>query len=161
MVLTTLTLATALLGEPTMPITVQKFPMLKISRIQAMDNLDQGDALGTDRADFYARVKINKTQHVTEPFSGDDADVNWTFPLDMKQRVNKIHVSVWDDDGGLERSDDHADISPKKGQKDIWFYYDRYTGKVWGDIKGKFGQTIVSQGAGDDDKAKVYLSIVK
>ncbi|QYK52254.1 MAG: hypothetical protein KF824_08290 [Fimbriimonadaceae bacterium] len=160
MVLTTLSLATALITQPPM-MTAQKYPMLLISKIQAMDNLDQGDALGANRADFYAKVKINKTDHVTEAFSADTAEPNWTFPLDMKQRVNKIHLSLWDDDGGLERTDDHVDISPKKGQKDLWFYYDRYTGKIWGDVDGSFGQTIVSIGSGDDDKAKIYLSIIK
>jgi len=161
MVLATFTLATTLMAHNTMSVPMNKMPMLKISRVAQLDNLDKGDALGADDADFYANVTINGKLTKTEAYSEDDAKPNWMIPLDTKKRYNKIKIAVWDDDGGLERSDDHADIHPAKGKKDISFTYDRYTGRLWGDVDGSFGQTIVSIGGGDDDVARIELSIVK
>lgn len=160
MILTTMTLATAMIANNA-PFAQQKMPMLKISRVTQLDNLDQGDALGANDADFYANVTINGKIHNTEKVAEDDAEPNWMIPLDTTQRYNKIKIALWDDDGGLERSDDHADINPKDNMKDITFTYDRYTGRLSGDVTGYFGQTMMSEGGGDDDKAKIEFAIVK
>lgn len=161
MIATTLALATTMIGHNMMTTPMDKMPMLKISRITQLDNLDQGDALGANDADFYANVTINGKLTKTEKVAEDDAHPDWIIPLDTTKRYNKITIAIWDDDGGLERSDDHADINPKKDKKDITFTYDRYTGWLSGDVKGYFGQTISSQGGGDDDKAKIEFSIFK
>jgi hypothetical protein len=165
MVLTTITLATTLMAHNAVNVPLNKpmnkMPMLKISRVAQIDNLDQGDALGANRADFYANVWINGKMTKTKSVSDDDAHPDWMIPLDTTKRYNKIKIAVWDDDGGFERTDDHADIHPAKGKKDITFTYDRYTARIWGDLEGYFGQTLVSIGGGDDDNAKIELSIVK
>ena len=159
MITTTLALA-AVFAAPA-PATTGNTPMLYIERIQAMDNVDQGDVLGTNRADFYAMVWINGKEHTTHEFSADDARPEWKFPLDLTKRINTIKIRVMDEDGGLERSDDHIDISPKKGVKDVTFKYDRYTGKLTGDVRSFFGRTVKSEGKHDDDRATIYFSIVK
>ncbi len=112
MVLATLTLANALISHTAVSAPVGNIPMLKISRVTQLDNLDQGDALGADDADFYANVWINGKMTKTESISEDDAKPNWMIQLDTTKRYNKIKIELWDDDGGLERSDDHADIHP-------------------------------------------------
>lgn len=144
-----------------MPTTIWKAPKLKITRVKQIDNLDQGDMFGANRADFYALVWINGKKTQTKTLAKDDGKPNWVIPLDMTERRNKITIRLMDDDGGFERHDDHADISPKPHHKDLTFTYDRFTGWVSGGIDGQFGQTLVSQGYGDDDIAHIEFMIFK
>jgi hypothetical protein len=159
----TLILTSALAGQFTAipdPIKAGN-PYLEIRHIKMMDNVDGGDALGANRADLFALVIINKKSYKTEIMSKDDGEPMWKIPLDMSRRYSNIHLSIKDEDGGLEGKDDHIDINPRGGQKDLIFTYDRYTGKIWGAVKGKAHGTIMATGGGDDDKASISFAITK
>ncbi|MCW5936414.1 MAG: hypothetical protein KIT11_03800 [Fimbriimonadaceae bacterium] len=136
-------------------------PVLVIRRVEQMDNLDQGDALGANRADFFAEVTVNGVKTKTEVLAKDDGWPNWEIPLDYKTRYSRITIRLLDDDGGLERQDDHADINPKRDKKDLTFTYDRYTGRISGEASGRLNQPIVVKGEGDDDKARITFMVMK
>lgn len=158
-----LTIATILslqLLQATIPASGQ-LPMLHISNVTQIDNLDRGTPLGKNRADFYANVTINGTLTKTEKFSSDNGNPDWKVMLDTTKRVNTITIALWDDDGGLDGSDDHADINYRTTSKDITFTYDRYTGKVRGDVRGFFNEVFQTEGKDDDYKARINFRITK
>lgn len=136
-------------------------PVLLIERVEQLVNLDHGDALGKNRADFYAIVTVNGRSHKTEVYSKDDAYPYWEIPLDMKSRYSNITVRIMEEDGGLEAKDDHADISPIQSYKDMRLKYDRHTGRVSGAVRGRLNQRFIQEGKGDDDRARITFKIYK
>jgi len=136
-------------------------PYLSIKKLHAIDNLDKGDALGANRADFFALVTVNGKTYKTEIMAKDSGEPNWMIPIDRSTRYSKIHIALMDDDGGLEAKDDHVDINPRKYQKDLMFTYDRSTGRFRGAVSGRMNETIHSTGKGDDDKGEIWFSITK
>lgn len=163
MMITTLILTT-LMADGTIPAPTwiqAGHPHLLVKHLHAIDNLDKGDALGANRADFFALVKVNGKTYKTEVMAKDDGNPNWKIPMDRTKRYSKVHISLMDEDGGLEAKDDHVDINPRKYQKDLIFTFDRTTGKISGAITGKLNRTFVSTGGGDDDKGTITFSITK
>lgn len=160
MLMTTLTLA-SVFNSTINKVDQSPIPMLKIERLAQVDNIDHGDIFGANRADFYLEVYVNGKMHKTDVVAKDDADPDWMIPLDVTTRYNKITIKAWDDDGGLERQDDHVDISPEPKKKNLSFTYDRFTGRIWGDVKSYFNKLIVSEGKGDDDKGRIEFRITK
>lgn len=136
-------------------------PYLLVKHLHAIDNLDKGDALGADRADFFALVTVNGKMYKTQIMSKDDGSPNWMIPIDTSNRYSNIHIALMDEDGGLEARDDHVDINPRKFQKDLIFSYDRATGRIRGAVTGRLNETIHSTGRGDDDKGEIDFVITK
>ncbi len=160
MMFTTLA-AFAMTAGTTTPPTIVNLPYINIDRVEQIDNLDQGDMLGADRADFYAEVTVNGVLHKTPVLAKDDGWPNWQIPLDYSTPYSTIHIRLMDDDGGLERQDDHADIDPKANDKDLMFTYDRWTGQITGDVTGMLNRQLISWGDGDDDKARISFTVMK
>ena len=69
-------------------------PYISVRRLHAIDNLDKGDALGANRADFFAIVIVNGTTYKTEIMSKDKGNPNWIIPLDRTKRYSKVG-SLW------------------------------------------------------------------
>lgn len=133
---------------------------VKIWRVAQVDNLDKGDQLGTDRADFYSLVKIgNGELKRSGNHSDDDGHPGWEFYGEATGRYVPIRIKINDDDGGLEEQDDYVDISPVSNKKDLNIVLDTKTGRITGDIKGRRGQIIYSIGRGDNDKGKLWFSV--
>lgn len=141
--------------------TIKGMPFLLIERVEQLDNLDQGDMFGKNRADFYAIVTVNGVETKTKVHSKDDGYPYWEIPLDYSTRYSKINITLMEDDGGLERKDDHADINPARARKDLSFTYDRFTGRVSGELRSRLNRTIITTGGGDDDVARMTLKIMK
>ena len=75
-------------------------------------------------------------------------------------RYVPIRIKIDDDDGGMERKDDYVDVNPRKGKKDLNMILDTVTGRITGDVTGRRGQTLYSQGGrGDSDRGKVWFKI--
>ena len=159
----TLILTTMMASGPTpAPTSIPAgMPYLHVIHLHAIDNLDKGDMLGKNRADFFAYVTVNGKTYKTEVMSKDDGYPDWKIPLDTSRRFNKIHIALMDDDGGLEAKDDHVDINPMKNHKDLIFRYDRNTGRMTGDVNGRFNQAKMVTGKGDDDKGSITFEITK
>lgn len=136
-------------------------PYLAIKHLHAIDNLDKGDMFGKNRADFYAMVSVNGVTYKTQIMAKDDGYPNWVIPMDTKSRVSRIHIMLMDEDGGLESKDDHVDINPIAGRKDLQFTFDRSTGRISGAVNGRVNETFVTRGRGDDDKGVMTFAIMK
>jgi|GEM_PF-1328947 len=132
---------------------------LRFHRVAQIDNLDQGDQLGADRADFFAQVWVNGQLYTTKNFSRDDGNPGWVIRAPFSGNVANIRVRLLDDDGGLEEKDDHVDINPRGGVKDLSFTYNANTGRVSGDVRSTRGRWITSVGAGDDDNGRIAFSV--
>jgi hypothetical protein len=130
-----------------------------ISRVKEINNFDK-DIPRKDQADFYARVWIGSTGKRTEVLSKDDGRPNWVVSAPVKGNTVKIRIRLMDDDGGLEEKDDHADICPKIGKKDLDLVYNLRTGRISGDVTGRRGAVIHTRGGGSDsDKAEIWFSV--
>ena len=131
-----------------------------MSRVAQTDNLDKGDALGSDKADFYAVLWVNgKDMGKTKNVSADDGMATWRRNLSSSDRYVKIRIRLMDDDGGLEGKDDHVDINPRGGKKDLEFTYDTRTGRISGDVSGRKGMEIHAAGEGDNDRGQLWFKI--
>jgi hypothetical protein len=144
----------AFAGGSRKPVTVS------ILRVAQITNLDKGDWMKTDRADFYSLVKIgNGKLEKSVNHSDDDGHPGWVFYGHTTQRYVNIRIKLDDDDGGMEKKDDYVDINPRAGKKDLNLVLDTKTGRITGDVTGKRGQTLYSQGGGDSDKGKIWFKI--
>ncbi len=163
MMITTLIL-TSLMADGSIP--APKFiqagrPYLLVQQLHAIDNLDKGDALGANRADFFAIVIVNGVTYKTEIMAKDKGEPNWIIPMDRTKRYSKVHFTLMDQDGGLEGKDDHVDINRRAGHKDLMFTFDRTTGRITGNVTGNMNKSIHSIGKGDNDKGEITFVITK
>lgn len=138
----------------------RKAVTVSIMRVAQIDNLDKGDWMKKDNADFYAMVTIGKGKaQKSVNHSDDDGHPGWNFRGSTTSRYVPIRIKIDDDDGGMERKDDYVDINSRKGKKDLNIILDTKTGRISGDIKGWRGQTLYSQGGGDSDRGKIWFKI--
>ena len=133
---------------------------LKINRVAQTNNLDKVDALGSDKADFFARVWINgREMGKTKTVSTDDGPTDWMWSAQTGRRYINIRIRLMDDDGGLENKDDHVDINPMSRKKDLDLVYDTETGQITGDMTGSRGMLMHAAGEGDDMRGQVWFTI--
>jgi hypothetical protein len=155
--------AIAALGMAAVPLAgpqSHKPVTVKIYRLAQIDNLDAFDAMGSDKADFYALVKIgNSDLRRSGNMSSDDGKPGWKFWGEGNGRYIPIRIKINDDDGGVEEKDDYVDVNPKNGKKGLHIILDTRTGRITGDVKGWRGQTLFVQGANDGDKGKIWFAI--
>ncbi len=143
----------------TAPVGAKTFSIV-VHRVAQIDNLDKLDQLGSDKADFFMMLWVNgKDMGRTENVSTDDGPTTWRRNLSSSARYVKIRMRLMDDDGGLEKGDDHVDINPRSGKKDIDFTYDTRTGRITGDVTGRRGTTIHAKGSNDTDHGQMWFSI--
>lgn len=76
-----------------------------------------------------------------------------------------IRVELWDSDGFLYGDDDHCDINPDYGRRDLNLLYDRKTGRVRGDVSGTGSLTVTGGsrhgGRGEDDDTSQISFLVE
>jgi|GEM_PF-5522790 len=142
-----------------MRLAPSKWVTLNINRVAQIDNLDQGEALGKNRADFFAMVWVDGQVYKSKNYSKDEGNPNWTLKVPVSADTSNIRIKLMDDDGGLEERDDHVDINPAGGAKDLILTYNASTGQITGDATGSAGSWITSQGGGDDDRGSISFSI--
>lgn len=156
-----LCLGACLLATPALAGPPQAWKTVKVTilRLAQIDNLDKGDQLTRDDADFYAVVTINGQSSKSLNMSRDDGKPGWVFTESTRNKSVKITIRVMDDDGGLEDKDDHVDINTKSGKKDLSLTYNLATGRVTGDARGRRNQKLHSGGIGDGDKAQIWFKV--
>jgi hypothetical protein len=133
---------------------------LSMYKVAQTDNLDKGDALGSDKADFYVQVWINgKDLGRSKNVSSDVGETGWVRNLSSGDRYVKFRIRLMEDDGGLEGKDDHVDINSRPGKKDLDFTYDTRTGRIYGDVNGRRGVNIHAAGEGDSDRGQLWFKI--
>lgn len=130
-----------------------------VQRLRALSNLD-ADFLRPDRADFYAEVSIDgRRTRTATVFGKDDIRPNWKFTQRTLNRYVVISIRAFDNDGGLEGTDDFCDLNPSKGARELSFVYDTATGRITGGATGRRGQPITVGGSGDGRKAEIVFVV--
>jgi hypothetical protein len=145
--------------ERPMRLAPTKWVTIRVDHVGQIDNLDQGDALGKNRADFFAMIWVNGQVYKSRNFSRDEGDPHWVLRVPVSSDTSTIRIKLMDDDGGLEKRDDHVDINPAGGAKDLILTFDAATGRITGDTEGTAGSWITSSGGGDDDRGRITFSI--
>jgi hypothetical protein len=131
-----------------------------INRVQTIDN---PDSPGGD-ADFYTRVSIAGVEQRSDDV-GDRNDIrpNWQFSHGTSSASVPITIRIFDADSGLRGGDDHVDINPLRGQRDLQLTYDLNTGLIsstdGSGVSGRRGELITVRGAGDSDTAQLQFTI--
>lgn len=134
-------------------------PKIVIVRLKAIDNLDGFDMFSPDRADFYAVVTVNDISFRTGIMAMDHGAPRWEIPLPTNIDRANVRIRIMDEDGGLERNDDHVDVSRGSDKKDVLFTYFPWTGRVSGDVNGWKGDTFYTRGVYDGDKAHLWFTV--
>lgn len=108
---------------------------------------------GSDKADFYAEVKIDgKSEKTNVVENVDDLILNRTVTKEVgKKRLIPIEIRVSDNDQ-FPNPDDDADINSGSSARNLSLTYDTITGQISGTgiSTTREGQTIVAAGTSDD-----------
>lgn len=144
----------AMANDPTEPM-----PKLIITRIEQVDDLDPANITGRNRADFYAVVSVDGMKYKTNVMAADAGRPEWIIPLKPYKRFQNVCVQIMEEDSGFEGSDDHVDINPMPGKKNLDIRVDTYYGRVTGDLKAEARKPLMVSGEGDTGKAKMTFWI--
>jgi len=137
----------------------QRTITVTIHRVAQIDQLDKSFLIG-DAPDFYAEIWINGNYHKTANFSHSDGTPNWTFSAPVDAATADIKIRLWDDDGGWEGKDDHVDINPNKGEKDLNLSFNTQSGSLVNNLYGVVGsEYLYSQGGGEKGKAQIWFTV--
>jgi len=129
-----------------------------IYRVKQIDNLDP-DIIWHNDADFYTEVTIDGDKQKGPKINGrNDAVFNHTFSqkVDPLKLDYEIEIEVWESD---IKYDDHCDINPAAGLKDLILTFNALSYRFTGDMNGQGGVLTESIGAGDDDRARIWFII--
>ncbi len=82
------------------------------------------------------------------------APFNWVFPrwISGKRDSVPVNVGIWDADGGLHGDDDHYDVSPVDGKRNLDFVYHLNDSRVTGEVNagGDAASPAIVHTRGDD-----------
>ncbi|MEQ8385858.1 MAG: S8 family serine peptidase [Coleofasciculus sp. A1-SPW-01] len=121
------------------------------------------DPLSVGGSDFYSRISIGSNQW-RSPTNNNDNDYspsNWSYSRYINGTTVPIAIQLYDQDNFffLFNPDDHIDIDPKSGNRDINITYDLRTGRVSGDLTGYKGRSLYSRGGGDSDQGEIWFTV--
>lgn len=157
---------------PTVPHINVDERVVVVRTLQVAEKNDVGffeqkiDPLG--KADFYAKVTVDG-QSFTEAMQLDRASVSpaWRIFKFIPAAASStgVHYELWDEDGGMRGDDDHCDINPTAGKKDLDFTFSVANHMLTGDISGIHDrETNAVQSDGrkpDKDRAVVQLYVTE
>jgi hypothetical protein len=117
-------------------------------------------------ADFYARITIADSPSIEAmQLNRKDVEPAWTTIrfVDSGTASVTVQYELWDEDGGLAGGDDHCDINPAVGKRDLVFTYMLGSRQCTGDVQGVHdspGNATTSEGAKPDkDRARVRFYV--
>ncbi len=116
-------------------------------------------------SDFYAQLSVAGKELRTPTVDGNsDLTVSdWNLSNFIKDRFVPVGIKIFDEDGGLNFGDDHIDINPNSGNKDLNLIYDQVTGSVTDTVTkqvyGSRGNLINLTGSGDGDEGEIWFSV--
>ena len=123
-----------------------------------LSNIDNG------KADFFPRIASPVRASRIAATDIDDVAPFWTTMRPQHQPApDPDQHTLWDEDGGLNGADDHADINPSKNKIDLDFTVDFWTHMLAGDVNGvrfytgeliKKGLTVASPIHRDDQPSR-------
>lgn len=144
-----------------------EFMVAQIVKIKEVDDRDIGSL---DQADWYGQATIAGQQFRSGLISGrDDFDFlarpygpfTYIKALPAGGSSVPIVLKLFDEDSPLRGGDDHCDISPVRGRKDLNLIYNRVANSYVGDISGNAAAPKTVRGASDDDIAEITFLLHK
>lgn len=148
-------LLAGLLGAAAPPAEAGWRVTLTILQYQQIDAPDDG--LG---GEFYPKVVIAGHQFRSPDHSEDTmrGAPHWRFVrgVDTDNAV-EIRIAMWDHD--WPDADDHLDVSPRDGHRNLRISFDPRMGTISGDIFGFAGQDIVAVGRGESDRVRIVFRL--
>lgn len=130
------------------------------ARVSVKINRVKGDYDGwLNDSDFYSRISIgNSTWRTpTKGGSNDYRPPNWVYSRYVNGTTVPIAIQLWDSDGFLTGKDDHVDIDPKVGYKDVNILYNLRTGRITQDVSGYKGWNLYSRG--ESGKGQIWFTV--
>lgn len=142
-------------AHSTHPVTV------RILRVRQIDDLE-GPLNG--KPDFRASIAIDGERRWMLEVSGKDLTPGslWFFTKEECGNLVKITIALWEDDAmrrGVAHRDEHCDINPRRGSRDLKLTYHPITGRIAGDVSGRRGDVIRVRGAGESNRAEIWFSV--
>lgn len=143
--------------------TGTEFVVVEITQIREIDDRDVG---ALDQADWYSTANIAGDEYRSGIIFGRDefnfltkpyGPFSYVKPMPAGTEPVPIMLRLFDEDGGLYGDDDHCDISPAAGIKNLRITYDRRTGGITGAITANGGATV--RGAGDGNRAEIAFRV--
>ena len=122
------------------------------------------DSLLARGSDFYSRISIDGEEWKSGKRNNDNdyRPSNWEFSQNVTGVTVPVTIKLFDDDGGLFNpfnDDDHIDIDPDSGDKDLELVYNLFTGDITGDATTTGGEEIYSKGGGDSNRGEIWLTV--
>ncbi len=116
---------------------------------------------GPSDSDFYTRVSFdNGNTWLRSPQkTGNDIQPNWTLSQLVGGATIPITIQVYDNDSFLRGQNDHVDIDPDRGDRDINLLYNLFTGEISGDLLEIKDQWFYSQGGGDSSSGEIWFTV--
>jgi hypothetical protein len=120
------------------------------------------------KADFYAKITV-AGQTFVEAMQLDKSSVSpaWTTIKFVPSSTAQVPIryELWDEDGGVRGDDDHCDINPTKGVRDLNFNFVVSSHNNTGNITGVHDsptKTVTSEGnKPDSDRARVQFYVTE
>ena len=144
-----------------------EFMVAQIVKIKEIDDRDFGPL---DEADWYGQAVIGGQQFRSGFINGEDdfdfgvrpyGPFTYIKALPAGTAGVPITLKLFDEDSPLHGDDDHCDISPVRGRKDLTLVYNRATNSYAGDLSGNAISPKTVRGAGDDDIAEITFLLHK
>jgi hypothetical protein len=119
------------------------------------------DSWPARQSDFYSRISIDGKQWKsgTKNNDNDYSPSNWEFSQNVTGVNVPVTIRLFDDDSGLTGRDDHIDIDPNSGDRDLELAYNLFTGDITGDATATGGEEVYSKGGGDSDRGEIWFTV--
>lgn len=138
--------------EPAAPPTRRKCSV-RVHRVEMID--EPGDT-----PDYFAKMTIQGNSVKTKRYDDKkvvDPGVSWVHSYDAYGDKVDITIELFDYDS--TSGDDRCDVSPATERRDLVISYDRSTGLITGDVRGRMGDIITVRGAGNNNRALLRFSV--
>jgi hypothetical protein len=109
-------------------------------------------------SDFYTRIISGGKEWTsgTKDGTNDYRPGDWNSLKFVSGTDIPITIKLYDSDPG---SDDHIDINPNRGARDLNFNYNIASGQLTGDITGSLNQEIYARGGGDSSQGEIWFMV--
>jgi subtilisin family serine protease len=137
---------------------------LTITRVREIDSIEPDFIFGDD-PEFYAVAEISGEEFPrTTQVTGSTIRPNWRFFKSVTETRIPIKIQIFDDDGFGRSNDDHVDINPSKGEKDLYLTFDLDTRELVDSDTGEVFEPLNNgefriRGQGDSSRGEIRFTL--
>ncbi|PZV06777.1 MAG: peptidase [Leptolyngbya sp.] len=137
-----------------------------IQNVTLTVNQVEGDFDGAlNASDFYSILSVDGNEIRTARIDGkNDISPNWqNSKANVTDSTVPLSIQIYDFDDGANFDDDHIDVNPNAGNKNLNLTYNLLTGSVTdsatGQEYGRRGQPISLNGGGDGQEGRITFTV--